>query len=233
MGDGVDSSTAEAWQGRLHLGPDLAVFSGEVGDNEEHAHFAHQIVRAPAGVVAVSVNDQPEQGACVGIASRQRHRILHAPSPAIIVFAEPLGFGLAALQAAVALAAPSVDAVVRAAAACRAAPALDPRVGRALDELDRLLDTSVSGKILADSVHLSLSQLERLLSSQVGLPARRLVLWRRLRAAVAAVAEGQNLTSAAHLAGFADSAHLSRTMKAMFGVRADRSLLKLSMQVMH
>ena len=29
---------------------------------------------------------------------------------------------------------------------------------------------------------------------------------------------GANLTEAAHLAGFADSAHLSRTFRAMFGV---------------
>ncbi|MCY1385180.1 Helix-turn-helix domain protein [compost metagenome] len=74
---------------------------------------------------------------------------------------------------------------------------------------------------------LSLSQLERLFGEQVGLSVRRLVLWRRLRLALALAMAGEPLTHAAHAAGFADAAHFSRTVRSTFGVRADRTLRHL------
>ncbi len=50
----------------------------------------------------------------------------------------------------------------------------------------------------------------------VGLPIRTFQLWRRLLVAVAASAR-LDATSAAHLAGFADLAHFSRTCRRMLG----------------
>src|ERR1700678_254257 len=47
---------------------------------------------------------------------------------------------------------------------------------------------------------------------------RRYVLWCRLRTAAEAAMRGASLTEAAHRAGCADSAHLSRTFRAMLGV---------------
>ena len=44
------------------------------------------------------------------------------------------------------------------------------------------------------------------------------MLWLRLERAVAVFAAGGSLTDAAHAAGFADSAHLSRTFRRMFGL---------------
>jgi len=45
-------------------------------------------------------------------------------------------------------------------------------------------------------------------------------LWLRLMRAVERFAAGASLTDAAHEAGFADSAHLSRTFRRMFGIAA-------------
>lgn len=45
-------------------------------------------------------------------------------------------------------------------------------------------------------------------------------LWLRLQRAVELFAAGTPLTEAAHAAGFADSAHLSRTFRRMFGIAA-------------
>lgn len=42
--------------------------------------------------------------------------------------------------------------------------------------------------------------------------------WLRLQHALAAVQAGASLTAAAHAAGFADSAHLTRSCRAMFGI---------------
>jgi AraC-like DNA-binding protein len=42
--------------------------------------------------------------------------------------------------------------------------------------------------------------------------------WKRLIAAISASALGASLTQAAHAAGFADSAHLTRVFRATFGI---------------
>jgi AraC family transcriptional regulator len=65
---------------------------------------------------------------------------------------------------------------------------------------------------------LSASRLRHLFVEQTGLPFRTYLLWLRLTRAVQAIAAGAPLTSAAHDAGFADSAHFSRTFKRMFGI---------------
>lgn len=52
----------------------------------------------------------------------------------------------------------------------------------------------------------------------VGMPFRRYRLWRRMAVVLGALANGSNLTAAAHQAGFSSSAHLSSTFRAMFGL---------------
>ncbi|WP_405182572.1 helix-turn-helix domain-containing protein [Nocardia sp. NBC_01377] len=47
---------------------------------------------------------------------------------------------------------------------------------------------------------------------------RRYILWLRLSRAIAHTAAGHNLTESAHAAGFSDSAHLTRTCRAAFGM---------------
>jgi AraC-like DNA-binding protein len=54
----------------------------------------------------------------------------------------------------------------------------------------------------------------------MGLPFRRYLLWRRVQRAFVALKAGDDVTTAAHMAGFADAAHFARTLKAMFGVTA-------------
>lgn len=65
---------------------------------------------------------------------------------------------------------------------------------------------------------LSASRLRHLFVEQTGLPFKTYLLWLRLTRAVERFAAGASLTQAAHEAGFADSAHLSRTFRRMFGV---------------
>jgi AraC-like DNA-binding protein len=65
---------------------------------------------------------------------------------------------------------------------------------------------------------LSASRLRHLFVEQTGLAFRTEVLWLRLTRAVESFAAGATLTQAAYHAGFADSAHLSRTFRRMFGV---------------
>ncbi len=71
---------------------------------------------------------------------------------------------------------------------------------------------------LAEKVHLSPSRFAHVFKTAVGVPVRRYVLWMKMRRALDLAIAGDSLTTAALSAGFADSAHLSRTVRAMIGI---------------
>lgn len=99
------------------------------------------------------------------------------------------------------------------------APApLDSRISVALSFLKESPEHYGSLESLADKVHLSPSRLAHLFKHEVGVPVRRYVLWMKMRRALDLAIAGNSLTTAALSAGFADSAHLSRTVRAMMGI---------------
>jgi AraC-like DNA-binding protein len=94
-----------------------------------------------------------------------------------------------------------------------------PRVRQLLRTLRA--DTSDSERsltALAASVKLSPGRLMHAFTESVGLPLRPYLAWLKLQRAAAAIVSGVPLTDAAHAAGFADAAHMSRTFRRMFGV---------------
>lgn len=96
---------------------------------------------------------------------------------------------------------------------------VDPRVQVAMDLLKgKYLAQKVAGADLARHACLSQSRLRHLFSEQIGIPLRRHILWVRLMTAVQFAVQGESLTQAAHSAGFADSAHLCRTFRRMYGI---------------
>ncbi|MBF9232442.1 helix-turn-helix domain-containing protein [Microvirga alba] len=97
---------------------------------------------------------------------------------------------------------------------------LDPRIARMLVWLVPRLRDRVELAEAAAIACLSESRFSHLFSAEIGLPFRTYVLWRRLMLAVEWTAAGSSLTTAAHEAGFADSAHFSRTFRRMFGLPA-------------
>ena len=96
-------------------------------------------------------------------------------------------------------------------------PAMDARIQTALAFLRESPEHYDSIDTLADKVHLSPSRFAHLFKTVVGVPVRRYVLWMKLRRALDIAISGSSLTTAALSAGFADSAHLSRTVRAMMG----------------
>lgn len=94
----------------------------------------------------------------------------------------------------------------------------DPRVAHALALLKASFPAAPSSESLAKRVGASESRLMHVFREQVGVPLRRYTLWLRLRHLLFCVAAGDNLTHAAHAAGFADSAHFARVFSSMFGV---------------
>jgi AraC family transcriptional regulator len=94
----------------------------------------------------------------------------------------------------------------------------DPRVLQAIEYLRLHCDDSVSLEEVAAAVKLSPSRFRHLFVDETGMPLRTYVLWRRLLQVWELLMQGENLSRAAHAAGFADSAHLSRTARTMFGL---------------
>lgn len=95
---------------------------------------------------------------------------------------------------------------------------LDKRIVKALEVIRQMDTRKISLEDVAGAVFLSPSRFAHLFKEEVGLPFRRYVLWRRLNRAMIAVGQGKTLTAAAYAAGFADSAHLTRSATQMFGL---------------
>ena len=223
----------DSWQGTLWLAPDFAILHGAVSATDSHAHYAHQLMLSTGAPFTAELGGIVHTAQHLLVESLRPHAIVAAPAAMLTIYAEPQRLGGAALLAAAGGAiSPTLDGI---AAALQAQPRqilADARLQRALDRVDALLSGKVSAAAVAEAAHLSLSQLERLFSAQLGLPVRRLVLWRRLRLAIRFILLGSTLTQAAHGAGFADAAHFSRTMRSLFGVRADRSLRQLKVKLL-
>ncbi len=101
---------------------------------------------------------------------------------------------------------------------------VDHRIKALLRELDKCLEgecikpSNWRASEVAANLALSESRFLHLFSQGLGVPWRPYLLWCRMTCAVRAILNGQSATDAAHLAGFSDSAHLSRTFRQTFGM---------------
>jgi AraC-like DNA-binding protein len=102
-----------------------------------------------------------------------------------------------------------------------------PRVRRLLRILRTMpADGDMSLNTLASAVDLSPGRLMHAFTTSIGVPIRPYLAWLKLQRAAAAITTGTPLSQAAHAAGFADAAHMSRTFRRMFGISP--SLLRLT-----
>jgi len=95
---------------------------------------------------------------------------------------------------------------------------IDARVTKVLRQIQQTDDLRVSLDSTAASAFLSPSRFAHLFKQQLGLPFRRYLLWRKLTRAMLVIGREGTATAAAHAAGFADAAHLTRTFSQMFGI---------------
>ncbi|GIH79899.1 putative transcriptional regulator, AraC family protein [Planobispora longispora] len=120
--------------------------------------------------------------------------------------------------------APGRAAMRRAAGPHPGAGALPAPLSRALALVPQLIDGPLLLGDLAARSGVSASRLGHLFAEHLHLPYPAWRRWARLLHAVEAVRGGATLTEAAHAAGFADSAHLTRTCRAMFGITPSQAL---------
>jgi AraC-like DNA-binding protein len=96
----------------------------------------------------------------------------------------------------------------------------EPRVQKMIAFAASHLDEPVTLTAAAQRAGLSPGRARHLFVEQTGLPFRTYLLWLKIMRAVGLISNGRSLTDAAHEAGFADSAHFSRTFRRMFGLPA-------------
>ncbi len=96
----------------------------------------------------------------------------------------------------------------------------DPRIERAVAYVNAHLTDSRAPTLddVAREAYLSPSRFRHLFVEQTGMGLRPYILWRRLLKVWEILMAGESLSNAAHAAGFADSAHLTRTSRRMFGL---------------
>jgi AraC-like DNA-binding protein len=94
----------------------------------------------------------------------------------------------------------------------------DPRIARAIEYVRHRLDTTLTLPAVAAVANLSPSRFRHVFVAQTGISFRAYLLWARVDAAIGAGMRGISWTEAAQRCGFADSAHLTRTCRRMFGI---------------
>lgn len=93
----------------------------------------------------------------------------------------------------------------------------DERILRATAFIRSHLDAPLTLEDVADVACLSPSRFRHLFVEQTGMALRPYILWRRFLYVWELLSSNTTLSAAAHAAGFADAAHLSRTSRRMFG----------------
>lgn len=108
--------------------------------------------------------------------------------------------------------------IVHLAATPADAQAVDKRIATVLDHVRERPGQALTLARAATMAHLSPSRFRHLFVAQTGITFRAYLLWARVGFAVARGMADGSWTDAAQAAGFADSAHLSRTCRRMFGL---------------
>ena len=208
------------WNGTLLLDAHAALLQGHAGGSGTHAHYAHQLLVSDGAPWQVEIDGVPHLGQRLWLPSFVPHAILSAPQDGCTLFLEPAHADLEQIQQHLYQLPADISILHERLPQLSRAQPLDRRVQVALERIAQHLPGQVPAADIAGAAHLSTSQLHRRFQSDLAVTLRGWVLWQRLRSALAHHLHGHSLTDSAHAAGFADLAHLSRSLRRMFGIGA-------------
>ena len=201
------------WNGDVTFGETWAVYVGKVADQSAHAHAALQVAIATAGKIDLALaSGAIVSGESLVVAPLVRHQLLKADSQVILLY-----FDAHSPTARLLLASLHTASVGPPPQSFLNAVGLDPRLAAALAELGNDMSGGAIERV-ARTVGLSAPRLRALAKTQLGLPLSQWLLWRKLEVASREIAAGGTLADSALAGGFADQAHMARTMRHMFGI---------------
>lgn len=102
----------------------------------------------------------------------------------------------------------------------------DPRIIETIQRIRETVSQNYTVKEFAEKVFLSESRLEKLFKEQIGVPITKYRLRYRVFVSIIHMALGQSVTDAALAAGFASSAHFSKSFSAINGIPPSDTFLK-------
>ncbi len=237
----VSGSSGELhWGGTALLRAGVLAFGGSIDPTALHAHHAVQVIAACTPVVVVDASGVRHRGTHVIVPADAPHRIASGAQRGTAIYLDPESLAGAAAgrrahtygwadcehslpidperEPLAELVAEVVNDLER-----DNSHSIEDQRHHAVTEVLRLLpslvgDGPIRGADIARRVGISATRLTHLFTEQVGIPLRPYILWLRLHVAITRVRSGDDLTAAAHAAGFADSSHLTRTYRRTFGL---------------
>lgn len=233
---------ARDWRGSLFLREQHLLYAGPVASTDLHAHHAFQIVWARDAPVRIRTASDSREVTSAVIAPDVPHAFDSSAPRVLLLYIDPeaeAGRRLRSLVHAEMVEWPThgstmiraswpttlleadalTETILTHLLGEQAKPSMrHPAIVRLLRQLPSLLTGDLRLPALARATGISQGRLSHLFKQEVGIPLRPYVRWMRLRAAAVELSRGANLTDAAHVAGFADSAHLTRTFRSMFGI---------------
>ena len=230
------------WRGRIFLDAGLILYVGPGSTADRHSHQAVQLVWSLDAPFEVELEGDRMARRAVLIPADATHTLDAAGETIVLLLVESHGARGAALDrearrdigrdvsdalSGITFLAQNVghvdiaawcDAVLSALGVTATSPAISSVTRRAIAYIEQAIDGVPRVSDVASALHLSPTRITHLFSKEVGVPFRRFVLWTRIKRAVAAFQAGNDLSTSAIAAGFSDSAHFSRTFRALFGL---------------
>lgn len=228
-----DEHSHHALQITINLEPSPFVMRHSGGDEELNSavvrsNWKHQVISSNAWRAIMFIDPQTQFGYQIN----ERYGVRGAIVP---LDADDFAYCQQCLQEfagrrqPIEVASDALDRIVeRLAGPIGAGDNLNPRVKQALDVIHETQGRELTLEHIAGRVFLSESRISHLFKREVGIPIQRYLLWYKLAQAAFNIGKGMTLTDAAEEAGFADSAHFSRSFRVMFGVTPSQILKRSS-----
>jgi methylphosphotriester-DNA--protein-cysteine methyltransferase len=221
------------------LTPHRLLFDGELGRLRSHRHATYALLLGVEGTFDLVTEGRASRARVAVIPASVQHQLDFHGGRTVVLYLDPHAPGYAGLHRRAARRCTSSARLgafrrpledwlehgdFRPLFACLqarrgdAAERLDPRMSRLARRFSQgeLLDASSTE--LAELVGLSTSRLIHLFKAELDARLRGIKQYYRFKLACRVVARGESFTTAAHEAGFADSAHFSRAFVETFGL---------------
>lgn len=233
------------WRGRMRIGEGYAVFLGSTGDNDVHAHHAVQLVVALGSEFALWTQRHGHSTSVVAvIGTDEPHLLVPSENSVALLYLEGESVAGRALNALAAESSPGdLDSaneqlveIIEHSNGAAVVGLITSALGRPVSSspdasLSALIETlsvdefeTMTMPAFAQRLGVSTSRFMHRFRALTGMPVRAYLRWRRLQLALRFVLDGNDLTDAAHRAGFADAAHFSRTFREHFGLSPSLAL---------